>query len=66
MDYVKFLSYNVIGGVLWVAVATLAGFFFGNIEFVKHNFSLVIIGVVLISLLPIGFEIISRKLKQKK
>jgi len=64
MDYMQFLLFNVIGAALWVAVATLAGFFFGNIPFVKHNFSLVIIGVVLVSILPILYEIVSRKMKK--
>jgi len=66
MDYTYFLIYNTVGAALWVALATLAGFFFGNISFVKHNFSLVIIGVVLISVIPIFFEIVSRKLKRSK
>ena len=56
MKYQQFFSYNVIGGLLWVAIATFAGYFFGNIEFVKKNFSLVIFGVIIISLLPIIFE----------
>ena len=64
MSYGMFISYNIIGGMLWVSIATLTGYFFGNIEFVKKNFSLVIIGVVIISLLPIMFEIISRKLRK--
>lgn len=66
MDYTQFLLYNVIGAAIWVLLATLAGFFFGNIPFVRDNFSLVIIGVVLISVLPIFFEIIARKLKKNK
>lgn len=66
MDYVQFLLYNVIGAAIWVLLATLAGFFFGNIPFVRDNFSMVIIGVVLISVLPIFFEIIARKMKKKK
>lgn len=66
MDYAQFLLYNVIGAAIWVLLATLAGFFFGNIPFVRDNFSLVIIGVVLISVLPIFFEIIARKLKKNK
>ena len=65
MDYVQFLLYNVIGAAIWVLLATLAGFFFGNIPFVRDNFSLVIIGVVLISILPIFFEVVSRKMKKK-
>jgi membrane-associated protein len=57
MNYGKFISYNIIGGVLWVAVCTMAGYFFGNISFIKDNFSIVIIGVVAISLVPILVEI---------
>lgn len=63
MNYGTFISYNIVGGILWVGVATLAGYFFGNIEFVKENFSLVIIAVVLLSLVPIMYEIIRKKLK---
>ena len=66
MKYQQFFSFNVIGGLLWVAIATFAGYFFGNIEFVKENFSLVIFGVIIISLLPILFEIINRKIKKRK
>lgn len=66
MKYDQFLSYNVIGGILWVGIATLSGYFFGNIAFVKENFSLVIIGVILISLVPIVFELVSKKMKKKK
>lgn len=57
MNYGKFISYNVIGGVLWVAACTMAGYFFGNIPFIKDNFSIVIIGVVAISLVPILVEL---------
>lgn len=66
MDYLQFLTFNAIGAAIWVLLATLAGYFFGNIKFVKENFSLVIIGVVLISLIPVIFEIISRKMKKVK
>jgi len=52
MSYGKFLSYNVIGGVGWVAVFVFGGFLFGNIPFVRRNFSLVIIAIILISLVP--------------
>ena len=66
MDYKRFFLYNIVGGLLWVSIATFAGYFFGNMEFIKKNFSLVIIGVVMISLMPIFFEIISRKIKKSK
>ena len=66
MNYQQFLSYNVIGGLLWVCIATLSGYIFGNIKFVRENFSLVVIGVVLISLIPIVFEIVNKKFRKKK
>ncbi|MFZ2207019.1 MAG: DedA family protein [Microgenomates group bacterium] len=66
MSYTHFILYNIIGAACWVAIATLAGYFFGNIPFVQKNFSLVIIGVVLISIVPIVFEIGMRKLKKGK
>lgn len=52
MKYSQFISYNVIGGITWVLAATLAGFFFGNIPFVKENFSLVVLGIVGVSVIP--------------
>lgn len=52
MDYKKFISYNLFGGIAWVGLFTLAGYFFGNVPFVKHNFSLVILAIILVSILP--------------
>jgi len=52
MTYWKFISYNVIGGVAWILVCTLAGYFFGNLPIVKENFSLVILVIIIISILP--------------
>lgn len=63
MSYSQFITYNLIGAALWVGVATVAGYFFGNIKFVRENFSLVIFAVVIISLLPIIFQLISARLK---
>jgi membrane-associated protein len=54
MTYWRFLLYNVVGGIAWVAICLYAGYLFGNIPVVKRNFSLVIIAIVLVSLLP-GF-----------
>ena len=56
MTYWKFLTYNVVGGVLWILGFTCLGYFFGNIEFVQKNFSVVIVAIVLISVLPIVIE----------
>ena len=56
MKYRRFLAYNVIGGFAWVIICTLAGYFFGNIPVVKENFELVIIGIILLSVMPIGVE----------
>ena len=52
MTYTKFVSYNIIGGVLWVAVCVGAGYAFGNIPIVKNNFTLVILGIIFVSILP--------------
>ena len=53
MTYAKFLVYNVVGGILWVASLSYAGYFFGNIPWVQTNLTLIIIGIVVVSLLPI-------------
>jgi membrane-associated protein len=56
MSYKRFLAYNIIGGIAWVLICTLAGFFFGNIPVVRENFEIVIIGIILLSIMPIGIE----------
>jgi membrane-associated protein len=52
MPYARFLAYNVVGGILWVVSLTLAGFYFGNLPFVKRNLSLVILGIIIVSIMP--------------
>jgi membrane-associated protein len=64
MSYGYFLTWNLIGGVCWVALFTLLGFFFGNIPFVQKNFELVIIAIILISLIPAVLETL--KMRKKK
>jgi membrane-associated protein len=64
MHYTQFLSYNVIGGLAWVLVATLAGFFFGNIPFVKENFSLVVLGIVFVSIVPMIVPLVKKWIKK--
>ena len=56
MTYGTFLAYNVIGGVAWVAICVFAGFFFGNVPVVKKNFSLVVLAIIAISMLPLAWE----------
>jgi membrane-associated protein len=56
MSYRHFITWNIVGGVTWVATFTLLGFFFGNIPFVQDNFELVIIAIVLISFVPAVVE----------
>ena len=65
MAYRTFISFNVIGALLWVGIGLGAGYLFGNIPIVKHNFSLVVIAIVLISVLPIGFEMLKARRERK-
>lgn len=52
MTYSKFFLYNVVGGIVWVVLFVLGGYFFGNLPAVKNNFSLTIIAIIFISILP--------------
>lgn len=63
MSYPAFALYNVTGGVLWVAVCVGTGYLFGNVPIVKENFSLVAIGIVLVSVLPIIIEYLKYRRK---
>lgn len=66
MRYGYFISYNIIGGIVWTGVCIFAGFFFGNLPIVKDNFSLVIVAIVIISVLPAVWEVAKAKLDEKK
>jgi membrane-associated protein len=52
MTYWRFISYNIVGGIAWILICTLAGYLFGNLPIVKENFSLVILAIIIISILP--------------
>lgn len=56
MNFRKFFAYNVGGGILWVVLLTLAGYFFGRIPIVKNNFEIVVFGIIGVSVLPIVIE----------
>lgn len=66
MSYKHFLFFNIIGAFSWVLLFTLAGYFFGNIPFVRDNFSLLIIAIIFISLLPPFIIYLKNKFNQKK
>ncbi|MBE0671477.1 MAG: DedA family protein [Anaerolineales bacterium] len=65
MTYGYFITYNIVGGVTWVLLFTLAGYLFGNIPFVKQNFEYVIIVIILVSILPMVFEWIKARREAK-
>jgi membrane-associated protein len=57
MSYGRFMAYNAVGGVAWVLLCTLAGYLFGNLPFVRQNFSLVVLAIIFLSLLPAVWEL---------
>jgi membrane-associated protein len=62
MTYWRFISYNVVGGIAWIVLCTLAGYYFGNLPMVKENFSLVILAIIIISILPGVIEYMRHRL----
>lgn len=66
MTYWRFITYNIVGGILWVGICVFAGFFFGNIPIVKNNFSIVIIAIIFISVLPVIIEFIRHRMSRGK
>ena len=64
MKYFKFISYNFIGGLLWVSLFVFAGFYFGNMPAVKNNFTIVIFAIIFISILPGIIGLLKSKLKK--
>ncbi|MHB8929844.1 MAG: DedA family protein [Melioribacteraceae bacterium] len=66
MTYTKFIAYNIIGGIAWCAVFIYGGYFFGNLSFVKNNFSFVIMAIILISVLPIFIEYFRHRISKSR
>jgi membrane-associated protein len=64
MSYWRFISYNVIGGIAWVTLFCLGGYFFGNLPVVKENFSIVVVTIIMISVLPMVFEVVKGRMKR--
>ncbi len=65
MNYATFLTYNFVGGFIWVFGITLAGYFLGTIPLIKDNFSKVVLLIILLSVLPIIYSVIKEKLSSK-
>ncbi len=65
MRYSYFISYNVFGGILWTALFTFVGYFFGNLPFIQKNFSLVVIAIIVISVLPMVYEYLKSRRQAK-
>lgn len=56
MDYKKFFAFNVLGGIVWILIFTVAGYYFGNLPIVKKNFTLLIFAIIFLSILPAIIE----------
>jgi membrane-associated protein len=65
MSFRRFISYTAVGGVLWVALVTLAGFFLGNVGFIKKNIDLVLVLIVFVSVIPMGVEYLNHRRQAK-
>ncbi|MDR2710191.1 MAG: DedA family protein [Burkholderiales bacterium] len=66
MPYPRFLAYNITGGVMWICALTYLGYFFGNIPFIKNNLSFFVIGIVIISAIPIAVTFFKERAAVRK
>jgi len=66
MKYMRFFSFSIVGNILWVNLFAFGGFFFGNITYVRNHFTLVILGIIIISLLPVMFAMIKNLVVRPK
>lgn len=64
MNYRRFLSFDILGGIVWIGSLTLAGYFLGEIPWIRKNIELVALGIIFISVLPIIFQIIKAKISK--
>jgi membrane-associated protein len=66
MTYSRFMMFNISGGLLWIGLLVPAGYFFGNLEIVRKNFSLVVLGIIFVSILPAIVEFIRERSRLRK
>jgi membrane-associated protein len=66
MTYGRFFSYNVFGGLAWIAIFLFGGYFFGNIPLVKRNFTLVILAIIFISVMPMVIEFLKQRYRSAR
>ena len=66
MHYGKFITYNIIGGLMWTGLFTIIGFFFGNIPVVKEHFSMIVLAIIFVSVVPIVIVALKKKISLKK
>ncbi|MFO1386485.1 MAG: DedA family protein [Chitinivorax sp.] len=65
MSYYKFITFNVLGGVLWVACFVYAGYWFGNLELVRSNLKLIMLAIIVLSVMPIVFEALKHRFRRQ-
>jgi len=66
MTYRRFMAFNVIGGIVWISLFLIAGYAFGNVPVIKRNFTLVILGIIVVSIMPAVIEIIRERNRLKR
>jgi membrane-associated protein len=65
MTWLRFISFSILGNVLWVLLFTLGGYFFGNIPVIRNNFTLAILGIILISVMPMAVTLVQKSFSRK-
>jgi membrane-associated protein len=66
MNYKKFVSFDLLGGALWIGSLTIAGYLLGEVEFIRKHIDLVCLGIILLSVLPIVFSYLKAKMNKTK
>ncbi len=66
MNWLKFVAYNIVGALLWCILFLFGGYFFGNIQMVKENFTVVIMAIIVISFIPVVKEVLMGLMKKKE